>query len=222
MTFRKPQIVQQLISFLFCDQDWLSRYGYLPPPDPRTSRLQTREGIEKAVRIMQRFGGVNETGVLGNILSARIIFTFRHFSASSWRLLKLVVWPEGDNGTKPPLISVFVSKILYVSVLLADSETLKLMSTPRCSLPDIVGSEDMLKRRRRRKRYALTGLKWHKTELTWRCVSCHDPLWLYKPLPVWFIHGFFKSSTTIDLFWLQTFGQRERARTTLQINPYFL
>nr|XP_019939115.1 PREDICTED: matrix metalloproteinase-17-like [Paralichthys olivaceus]XP_019939116.1 PREDICTED: matrix metalloproteinase-17-like [Paralichthys olivaceus] len=93
--------------------DWLSRYGYLPPPDPRTSQLQTKEGIEKAIRVMQRFGGVQETGVL-------------------------------------------------------DSETTKLMSTPRCSLPDIVGSEDMLrKRRRRRKRYALSGLKWYKKYLTW-------------------------------------------------------
>lgn len=93
--------------------DWLSRYGYLPPPDPRTSKLQTREGIEKAIRVMQRFGGVPETGVL-------------------------------------------------------DSATFKLMSTPRCSLPDIVGGEDMLRRkRRRRKRYALTGLKWDKTDLTW-------------------------------------------------------
>ncbi|XP_073345072.1 matrix metalloproteinase-17 [Pagrus major] len=91
--------------------DWLSRYGYLPPADPRTSKLQTKDGIEKAIRVMQRFGGVQETGVL-------------------------------------------------------DSETIKLMSTPRCSLPDIVGSEDML-RRRRRKRYALSGLKWHKTDLTW-------------------------------------------------------
>ncbi|XP_062270021.1 matrix metalloproteinase-17 [Platichthys flesus] len=97
--------------------DWLSRYGYLPPQDPRTSQLRTKEGIEKAIKVMQRFGGVQETGVL-------------------------------------------------------DSATLKLISTPRCSLPDIVGSEDMLrKRRRRRKRYALSGLKWHKTDLTWSIQS---------------------------------------------------
>ncbi|CAJ1080980.1 matrix metalloproteinase-25 isoform X1 [Xyrichtys novacula] len=92
--------------------DWLSRYGYLPAPDPRTSKLQSKEGLEKAIRVMQRFGGVAETGEL-------------------------------------------------------DSETIKLMSMPRCSLPDIVGSEDMLRRKRRRKRYALSGLKWHKTDLTW-------------------------------------------------------
>ncbi|XP_044193776.1 matrix metalloproteinase-25 [Thunnus albacares] len=99
--------------------DWLSRYGYLPPPDPRTSKLQTKKGIEKAIRVMQRFGGIQETGVL-------------------------------------------------------DSETLKLMVMPRCSLPDIVGSEDMLKRRRK-KRYALTGLKWHKTDLTWSVHSYPSP-----------------------------------------------
>uniref|UniRef100_A0A1A8BNP3 Peptidase metallopeptidase domain-containing protein n=2 Tax=Nothobranchius kadleci TaxID=1051664 RepID=A0A1A8BNP3_NOTKA len=97
--------------------DWLSRYGYLPPTDPRTSRLQTKEGIEKAIRVMQRFGGVQETGLL-------------------------------------------------------DEATLKLMSTPRCSLPDVVGDEDM---RRRRKRYALSGLKWHKTDLTWSVHSYPTP-----------------------------------------------
>ncbi|KAM9773589.1 matrix metalloproteinase-17 isoform X1 [Syngnathus typhle] len=100
--------------------DWLSRYGYLPPPDPRTSKLQSKEGIEKAIRVMQRFGGVRETGVL-------------------------------------------------------DDETLKLMSTPRCSLPDIVGSEDMLKKRRRRRRYALSGLKWHKSDLTWSIHNYPSP-----------------------------------------------
>ncbi|KAI9536687.1 hypothetical protein NQZ68_031762 [Dissostichus eleginoides] len=100
--------------------DWLSRYGYLPPPDPRTSRMQTKEGLEKAIRVMQRFGRIQETGVL-------------------------------------------------------DSETLKLMSTPRCSLPDIIGNEDRLRRRRRRKRYALSGLKWDKTDLTWSVHSYPSP-----------------------------------------------
>lgn len=99
--------------------DWLSRYGYLPPPDPRTSKLQTKEGIEEAIRVMQRFGGIQETGVI-------------------------------------------------------DSETLKLMSTPRCSLPDIVERVDLL-RRRRRKRYALSGLRWHKTDLTWSIHSYPSP-----------------------------------------------
>ncbi|XP_067100696.1 matrix metalloproteinase-25 isoform X2 [Osmerus mordax] len=98
--------------------DWLSRYGYLPPPDPRTSKLQTMEGLERAIRVMQRFGGLKETGQL-------------------------------------------------------DSDTLQLMSVPRCSLPDIVGREDML--RKRRKRYALSGLKWDKTDLTWSIHSYPSP-----------------------------------------------
>uniref|UniRef100_A0A4W5NGN2 Peptidase metallopeptidase domain-containing protein n=1 Tax=Hucho hucho TaxID=62062 RepID=A0A4W5NGN2_9TELE len=92
--------------------DWLSRYGYLPPPDPRTSKLQTKDGVDLAIREMQRFGGLEETGKL-------------------------------------------------------DEDTLNLMQMPRCSLPDIVGSENMLKRKRRRKRYALSGLRWDRTDLTW-------------------------------------------------------
>ncbi|CAB1341376.1 unnamed protein product [Coregonus sp. 'balchen'] len=46
--------------------------------------------------------------------------------------------------------------------------TLSLMKTPRCSLPDIVGTEDLRKRRRKRKkRYALTGLSWKNNDITW-------------------------------------------------------
>uniref|UniRef100_A0A8C2L6W3 Matrix metallopeptidase 25b n=1 Tax=Cyprinus carpio TaxID=7962 RepID=A0A8C2L6W3_CYPCA len=92
--------------------DWLSRYGYLSPPDPRTGKLQTKEGIERAIKEMQRFAGLKDTGKL-------------------------------------------------------DSDTLKLMNTPRCSLPDIIGSEDKLKKRRRKRRYATTGLRWKTSDLTW-------------------------------------------------------
>ncbi|KAL0993669.1 hypothetical protein UPYG_G00111380 [Umbra pygmaea] len=57
-----------------------------------------------------------------------------------------------------------------------DNATLSLMKTPRCSLPDIVGTEDLLKKRRkRRKRYTLTGLRWEKNDITWSVHSYPSP-----------------------------------------------
>ncbi|XP_018598115.2 matrix metalloproteinase-17-like isoform X1 [Scleropages formosus] len=44
--------------------DWLSRFGYLPPPDPVSGQLQTQEALTKAIKAMQKFGGLEETGVL--------------------------------------------------------------------------------------------------------------------------------------------------------------
>ncbi|XP_063272135.1 matrix metalloproteinase-17 [Prinia subflava] len=44
--------------------DWLTKFGYLPPPDPVTGQLQTREELTKAITAMQRFGGLEATGVL--------------------------------------------------------------------------------------------------------------------------------------------------------------
>lgn len=65
----KSQETSQIITLLYvCVQDWLGRYGYLPPPDLRTGKLHTKEGIEHAIRVMQRFGGLQETGVLGTVL----------------------------------------------------------------------------------------------------------------------------------------------------------
>ncbi|XP_044871520.1 matrix metalloproteinase-25-like isoform X2 [Mauremys mutica] len=89
--------------------DWLTRYGYLPPPDPMQARLQTEEGLHDAVRMMQKFAGLQETGIL-------------------------------------------------------DDRTLAMMDQPRCSLPDIIGTSELM---RRRKRYAHSGSVWPVKELTW-------------------------------------------------------
>ncbi|KAM4855345.1 matrix metalloproteinase-17 [Urocitellus parryii] len=44
--------------------EWLSRFGYLPPADPTTGRLQTQEELSKAIATMQQFGGLEATGIL--------------------------------------------------------------------------------------------------------------------------------------------------------------
>ncbi|XP_078286568.1 matrix metalloproteinase-25-like [Rhinoraja longicauda] len=97
--------------------DWLTRYGYMPRPDFLTSQLQTLQSLNNAIKSMQRFAGIPETGEL-------------------------------------------------------DAKTLDMMKKPRCSLPDIIGtSEIMRRRRRRRKRYALADTVWKKKTITWRVVS---------------------------------------------------
>ncbi|XP_035389160.1 matrix metalloproteinase-25 [Electrophorus electricus] len=115
IVFASPVILKPVPDQYSRGVDWLSRYGYLPAPDPQIGKLQTKEGIEKAIRQMQAFAGLKVTGKL-------------------------------------------------------DTDTLNMMSAPRCSLPDIVGTEDML-RKRRRKRYALSGLRWEKNNLTWTVQS---------------------------------------------------
>ncbi|XP_035525629.1 matrix metalloproteinase-17b [Morone saxatilis] len=44
--------------------DWLMKYGYLPTSDPSTGQLQAWTAVTDAVRAMQRFGGLKDTGVV--------------------------------------------------------------------------------------------------------------------------------------------------------------
>ena len=60
-----PGMTLELLCLLSPFQDWLSKFGYLPPPDPVTGQLQTKEALTKAIKAMQKFGGLKETGVLG-------------------------------------------------------------------------------------------------------------------------------------------------------------
>ncbi|XP_044293597.1 matrix metalloproteinase-17-like isoform X1 [Varanus komodoensis] len=43
--------------------EWLTQYGYLPPADPVTGQLQTWEAVTSAIRVMQHFAGIAETGI---------------------------------------------------------------------------------------------------------------------------------------------------------------
>uniref|UniRef100_A0A8C1J624 Matrix metallopeptidase 17b n=1 Tax=Cyprinus carpio TaxID=7962 RepID=A0A8C1J624_CYPCA len=100
-------------------RDWLTKYGYLPPADPSTGQLQAWTAVTQAVKKMQRFAGLDDTGML-------------------------------------------------------DEETVQLMQTPRCSLPDdddqIIQTSalhsDM--QNQRMKRAAST---WTRRNINWRLRS---------------------------------------------------
>ncbi|XP_051276869.1 matrix metalloproteinase-17b [Dicentrarchus labrax] len=99
--------------------DWLIKYGYLPPSDPSTGQLQAWTAVTDAVRAMQRFGGLKDTGVV-------------------------------------------------------DEETMALMNSPRCSLPDqdepsrlLANQEGRNMRRRRRRAISM----WTRRNINWRLRS---------------------------------------------------
>ncbi|CAL8264386.1 unnamed protein product [Lota lota] len=102
--------------------DWLMRYGYLPPPDPSTGQLQAWTAVTHAVKVMQRFAGLKETGVL-------------------------------------------------------DEETMALMKSPRCSLPDQEGppgqpANQLQGGRSLRKRKRRTAVStWTRRNINWRLRS---------------------------------------------------
>uniref|UniRef100_A0A8C1R6E2 Peptidase metallopeptidase domain-containing protein n=1 Tax=Cyprinus carpio TaxID=7962 RepID=A0A8C1R6E2_CYPCA len=94
--------------------DWLTKYGYLPPPDPSTGQLQAWTAVTQAVKKMQRFAGLNDTGVLGmkNSMSPTVFKSQSYF------------------------ITLLLYLHLHPCLPLTDEETVQLMQTPRCSLPD--------------------------------------------------------------------------------------
>ncbi|XP_028616776.1 matrix metalloproteinase-25 [Grammomys surdaster] len=50
--------------------DWLTRYGYLPPADPVHAQLQSLRKLQDAIKVMQRFAGLPETGQMDPITIA--------------------------------------------------------------------------------------------------------------------------------------------------------
>lgn len=50
--------------------DWLTRYGYLPPADPTQAQLQSRQRLQDAIKVMQRFAGLPETGQMDPVTIA--------------------------------------------------------------------------------------------------------------------------------------------------------
>ncbi|XP_068571447.1 matrix metalloproteinase-17b [Cebidichthys violaceus] len=92
--------------------DWLMKYGYLPPSDPSTGQLQAWTAVTNAVRAMQRFAGLKDTGVV-------------------------------------------------------DEETMALMNSPRCSLPDQDNLEGSNMRRRNRRAIPM----WTRKNINWRLRS---------------------------------------------------
>lgn len=52
------------------DVDWLTRYGYLPPADPVHAQLQSLGKLQDAIKVMQRFAGLPETGIMDPITIA--------------------------------------------------------------------------------------------------------------------------------------------------------
>nr|WMC20665.1 matrix metalloproteinase 17 [Paralichthys olivaceus] len=98
-------------------EDWLVKFGYLPPSDPSTGQLQAWTAVTNAVRIMQRFAGLKDTGIV-------------------------------------------------------DEETMALMNSPRCSMPDQEEpskSPDNQERRNKRRRRTIS--MWTRRNINWRLHS---------------------------------------------------
>ena len=63
--------------FFYVFQDYLSRFGYLAPLDPRLGRMRSAKELKEAVKSFQRFAGLKETGDLTDPKTIEMIQTSR-------------------------------------------------------------------------------------------------------------------------------------------------
>lgn len=122
------------------------KYGYLPPPDPSTGQLQAWTAVTNAVKSMQRFAGLKDSGVVGEDYSWYNLIWF------SLRNSMSLIW-------------------FFCALLCSDEETMALMNSPRCSLPDQgepsqspANSKARNIKRRRRRAISM----WTRRNINWR------------------------------------------------------
>nr|XP_013804622.1 PREDICTED: matrix metalloproteinase-17 [Apteryx mantelli mantelli] len=170
--------------------DWLTKFGYLPPPDPVTGQLQTQEELTKAITAMQRFGGLEATGILETTQFNREV-EYKHDWLTKFGYLPPPDPVTGQLQTQEELTKAITAMQRFGGLEatgMLDEATLELMKTPRCSLPDLAASET------RKKRYAQAVTKWNKRNLSWRVRTFpkeshlgHDTVraLMYYALKVW-------------------------------------
>lgn len=81
------------------------KYGYLPPSDPSTGQLQAWTAVTNAVRAMQRFAGLRDTGVVGedNMRDVRLLLHLVWVCVILW-LCGAFRWRHSGTDEQPTLL----------------------------------------------------------------------------------------------------------------------
>lgn len=144
--------------------------------------------MTRAIKAMQRFGGLKETGVLGLSMFYLHNKTLIHIVLGIWcisdwivvscssGLVQLANFQLQSTGPEKHhticILHMCLGLYLWMHVCFpADPATLGLMKTPRCSLPD-VSEPDMSAGRQ--KRALAPQNKWNKRHLSWRYIHFWD------------------------------------------------
>lgn len=151
------------------------KYGYLPASDPSTGQLQAWTSVTNAVRAMQRFAGLNDTGVVGEGYSCEKLCALLR-DPTNWclgySLLDLL-------GVLCDILSLLW---FFCAVACLDEETMALMRSPRCSLPDQDEPSKSLanqeRRNMKRRRRAIS--MWTRRNINWRLDFIIQFIWLIR------------------------------------------